>query len=445
MFILFLVGCKKDKKVTIPPTITYSSPSGGQALSYIYDAITHKYHLPINVVARVTDPVHLASIMVSLTDLNHTPLQAPVSVPITSADFVFNIMYDVTDFRLQGSYLIQITADDGTSASSSFQPITIIESPTLWTGYCVNAKSNPLNIARYDSLQNQSFLSVTLTNFNGMKFSGYNQQLFINGSGASQSFQAFNLNHNMQDYADGLPGGQTDYTLIYTDGNKSYVGFSSVHPDSTGIINSYLSSGLASTSYRYRATNTAYPYRFIATSTNNVAIYKVALPNNQDVLVNFGQFGFPVTTVALPVKINVVSVLQKSVDSLYIFGNDSNQQATAYIYTFSGGISASPLSGVGSLGKLLSAVSINNEYVILSTKNGVYACTGTAINTTAVLPAAQKLAYQPKLNVLVAASGLNLNAYKIVTNAGITSFNPFTKMNLTFADSIVDFEVITNK
>ena len=132
-----------------------------------------------------------------------------------------------------------------------------------------------------------------------------------------------------------------------------------------------------------------------------------------------------------------------------MLGNDANNQAVAYVYTFSGGaqgFSASPLAGFGSFGKMLSATKINNEFILFSTATGVYSCNGLNVNMVSLLPAAQKISYQSKLNVLSVASGSNLNAYSVITSTvGTTSFTPIAKMSKTFTDSIVDFEVITNK
>jgi len=448
LFIFILASCKKDKKVTTPPTITYNAPSTGQAYGYVYDAIAHKYHLPINVIARVTDAVRLSSVNVSLTDMNHTPLQGPVSVPIISADFNFNIIYDVTDFRLQtGTYLIQITADDGTSASSSFQPIYVIEAPTLWLGYCYNLKGNPQLITGIDSLKNGN-LSIPLTGtYNGMKYGSYNQQLYVNGNG-NMPFTAYNIQNGASVYQVTATPGQINYTSLNTDGYKPYIGFRN------GNLYAYSNTGAENTSYRYTGANPSYPYYFATTSTNNVAVYTniAASPPNNDVLVTFSSAGAAYNSTNLSVYSSlskIIGVFEKSLDSLYVLGNDTNNQAIAYVYTSEGGFSTSPISGFGSFGKMLSATKINNESVVFSTNNGVYVCNGLHVNMTSLLPSAQKIIYQSKLNVLVAANSTanagTLSAYTLSATSGIFSLTPIAKMSLTLADSVFDFELITNK
>ena len=79
LFIFFLISCKKDKKDIQPPAITFISPASAQ---------TYKMFDTILVSARVTDNQHLSSINVTLTDLNHTPLQSSYSVPISSEGFI---------------------------------------------------------------------------------------------------------------------------------------------------------------------------------------------------------------------------------------------------------------------------------------------------------------------------------------------------------------------
>lgn len=444
MFIFILISCKKDKKDTQPPVITFTSPGAGQAFGFVLDSVSGKYHLPIRVTAGVSDNVHLSLVYVTLTDMNHTPVQNSDKVPVTSASFTVDIVYDVTEFRLQtGAYLIQITADDGYNTVSSFQPITITESPTLWLGYCINLKSSPLAISRYDSLKSQSLLPVSLTSYNGMKYGGYNQQLYINGSGTSQPFLSYNLGYNLTDYTEGLTGTQSDYSCLFTDGARAYVGFK--NGITQGTIYSYSNLGVAGTSYRYTGSSVSYPYYFTTTSTNNVAVFKNISVPGSDHIVTFTSAGATYNSTFLPVNMkSVTAILEKSQDSLYVFGNDVNNQAITYIYQPQEN-SFLPSSITGTVtGKLLSAVAVNNEYVIFSTTTGVYACRGLTINSAPLLTdVVQKLAYQPKLNMLVAATMGNLNAYTVNANS-LSSL--ISKRSLSMpADSIVDFEVITNK
>ena len=426
LFIFILVGCKKDKKDSIPPVISATSPSNGQSY-HMFDTIT--------VSANVSDNIRLASINVVLTDGNHTPVQGVVSISITSVDMVFSIRYVLSEFRLQtGSYLMQITADDGYNSISSFQQIYIVESPTMWLGYCVNTKLNPQNIVGYDSTKTQNLTIPITSTYNGMKYGGYNQQLYINGSG-SQPFMAYDMKNNIPAYYETATTNQLNYTCLATDGYKPYVGFKN------GDIYSYTNTGIPSTSYRYAGAYPSYPYYFTTTSTNNVAVYKSTTLNN-DAFVNFSAFGAAYNSVILfgntPVK-NVIAVFEKSVDSLYVFGNDSANKGVIDIYQFSTNrFSAAPIRLSD---KITSAVKINNQYVVYSTTTAIYGCGNFSTPTSLQPTAAQKLIYQSKLNTLMAANGTIINAYTVGTN----SLSAIPKMTLTLSDSVTDFEVITNK
>ncbi len=442
LFIFILSSCTKDKKDTQPPIITFTTPTNGQSFVFLLDSTSGKYHIPINVTGNVSDNIHLTSVYIILTDMNHTPVQDAYKLSVTSASLTINNTYDVTEFRLQtGQYIMQITADDGYNSVSSFQPINITESPTQWLGYCVNLRSAPQTITGYDSLKHINLTRTINGTYNGMKYGSYYQQLYVNGN-ANQPFTAYDIKTNTPAYTEILTGTQTAFTCMHTDGRKAYVGFKNGITD--GTIYSYLNTGAPSTSYRFTSSTISFPYYFTTTSTNNVAVYKNVSAPGGDNLVTFGGAGASFNNSLLPVNMkSVSSIIEKSQDSLYVFGNDINDNATAYIYTFSSNGFLTPPIFSNTFGKLLSAVKVNNQYVIFSTESGVYACKGTSVNSNPILTGVvQKLAYQPKINMLTTAEMGSLNAYTVGTN----SLSILNARSMAFSgDSIVDFEVITNK
>lgn len=427
MFIFFLLSCKKDKKDTQSPTITFTSPTNGQAYK-MFDTIA--------VSARVTDNAHLSYINVTLTDANHGALQASYSVPITSLDFIFNIKYILTQFHLaSGNYLMQITADDGYNTTSSYQSIYITESPTQLWGYCTVLKNATQTINQVDTM-NSLISSISLSQpYNGMKYGAYNQQLYVNGKGV-QSFQSFYLQPQTAKaltYAANATVSQQDYTCIYTDGYKPYVGF--LNSD----VYSFTSTGSYSTSYRLNDIN-FYPYYFTTTSAYGIGIFKSKITTVSDKIVSFGIFGSVFNSLPLAGNTaitNVVGMFEKAQDTLYVVGNDATNQAVVGFYTPSNNtFSNFSISGTG---KMLSATKVNNEYILIATTTGIYPLIGLSLNAPLSPSVAQKLSYQPKLNRLTAASNVSLNSYYVATNSlSLIS----TKV---LADSIIDFEVITNK
>jgi hypothetical protein len=94
---------------------------------------------------------------------------------------------------------------------------------------------------------------------------------------------------------------------------------------------------------------------------------------------------------------------------------------------------------------MLSAVKVNSNYALFSTASGIYLINGISVNSAPIggSVGAQKLVYQPKLNRLIAATGFNLNSYYFSANA-LTPISG-THSSINCGDSIVDFEVITNK
>ncbi|HXU25676.1 MAG TPA: hypothetical protein VN698_00485 [Bacteroidia bacterium] len=397
----------------------------------------------ITVNARVSDNEHLSYINVTLTDLNHTPLQASYAVPIQSADFVFNIRYILTQFHLQtGNYFMQITADDGYNTTSFYQPISITESPTLLWGYCTVLKNSSQTINQIDTSGGLISSIVLSQAYNGMKYGTYNQQLYVNGKG-TRPFQSFYLQAQTASqltYNASATVNQLDYTSLYTDGYKPYVGF--LNSD----INSFDNTGAYGTSYRLNDPN-FYPYLFTKTSNYGVGVFKSKIASVTDKIVSFSGFGAMFNNMPLLIpNFKVVAMFEKGNDSVYVFGNDASNQTQAYVFYVPNN-SLSSLQNIPAAGKILSAVKVSSNYAIFSTASGIYSVNG--ISVSSVLSSsggAQKLAYHPKLNMLVTANSTSstgsLNLYTVGTNSLTPVLHP-SFINCT--DSIIDFEVITNK
>ncbi|HTA63248.1 MAG TPA: hypothetical protein VK835_12360 [Bacteroidia bacterium] len=432
MFIFFLISCKKDKKDTLPPSITCTAPSSGQHVK-MFDTLT--------VSATVTDDQHLSFINVTLTDLNHTPLQPSQPIHIQSASFSFSIKYILTQYHLEtGNYFIQITADDGYNTVSFYQPIFIVESPTQLWGYCTVLKNTSTTINFVDTA-NAPLSSLVLSHaYNGIKYGAYYQQLYVNGKG-TQAFQSFNVQatsiNQTVNYTATATVNQVDYTSLYTDGTRPYVGF--LNSD----VNSFDNMGAYGISYRLNDMN-YYPYLFTKTSNYGVGVFKSKIAANSDKIVAFSSFGAFYNSLGLPSpNFKVIAIFEKGTDGVCVLGNDASNQAQGYIYNIIDG-SSTPLTGLPVSGKILSAVKVNNNYMAFSTSSNTYLyCYSTPSNNISLPFSAQKLAYQPKLNRLVAAVGFNLNSYYVGTDT-LTSISG-THSSINCGDSIVDFEVITNK
>lgn len=436
LFIFFLLSCKKDKKDAQAPVIGCFSPAINQHYK-MFDTII--------VNAQVTDNEHLSSLNVTLTDLNHTPLQASYAVPIQSAGFTFTIKYILTQYHLQtGTYFLQIIANDGYNTATYNQPIYITESPTLLWGFCMVLKGNPQTINQVDTNNAHVFSSITLSQaYNGMKYGAYNQQLYVNGKGAMpfQSFYVQPQSINQLAYNASATVNQLNYTSLYTDGNKPYVGFYN------SDINSFDNVGSYGTSYRLNDPN-FYPYLYTKTSNYGVGVYKSKNPaaNGPDKIVSFTGFGAFYNNIPLPTpNFTVVAMFEKGNDTLYVLGNDVNNHAQAYIYYVTNNNYILQLSNMPLTDKMLSAVKISGSYFIFSTDIGIYSYqypTSNCIKNVSVV--AQKLVYQPKLNRLTAAistSSSGALAFYAVSTHSLT----LMRWPLSFNDSIIDFEVITNK
>ncbi len=433
LFIFFLISCKKDKKDTQPPIISFNIPVSGQTYK-MFDTI------PVN--AHISDNEHISSVSITLTDINHVPQQSSINASIPSANFILTMNYILNQFHLSsGNYYLQIAADDGFNTTVAYQSIYIIESPTLLWGYCAVFKSNNKLISYYDTVRNNLFSFPALSQpFNGMKYGGYNEQLYINGN-TTQDFQAYTMQNRSgsPNYIENASTSQQNYTSIYTDGYKPYVGFYN------SDIYSYQNTGSTSTSYRLNDNN-FYSYCFATSSNYGVAAFKskntsvsnklVAFYGNSGAVFQSALLASPNCTIA-----NVVAMFEKAQDTVYVLGNDASNNATAYLF-YPPSIGFMPISGMPS-GKMLSAVKVNNNSIIFSTATGVYACNGLIVNPVSLLSnGAQKLYYQPKLNMLTVATSTTICTYTV----GSTALSSIPRWTLPFAaDSLIDFEVITNK
>ena len=435
LFIFFLVACKKNKKDTQPPVIVFYSPTSGQAFK-MFDT------LAVNV--NVSDNEHLSFVNVVLTDLNHSPVQNILNIPVTSSDFTFSVSYYLTQYHLpSGNYYLQITASDGYNTTASYQSIYITESPTLWKGYCAVLKTNSQTILKYDSaLQSHTLLNLT-SPYNGMKFGGYNHVLYVNGSN-TEPFQAYDMQYNYQVYNYSATPNEQNYTCLNTDGNKPFIGFTD------GEIISLTNNGTYSTSYRLNDIN-FYPYYVTSSSLYGLAAFKSKSTTASDKMVVFngatGYFlsGLPLGSPNCPIA-KILAIFEKSADSLYVAGNDASGQAQLYYYTPSSFGFSNAMPATASLGKMISVAQVNAQQVLIATTSGVYffgSATSNAIQVLSIL--AQKLVYQPKLNRLTLSNSTStsgsISAYAVGTN----SLTPVSGFNVNCNDSIIDFEVITNK
>lgn len=433
LFIFFLISCKKDKKDNISPAIACTSPAVNQHYN-MYDTIV--------VTAHVSDNEHLSYINITFTDLNHTPLQGTQSVPVQSADFNFSIRYPLTQFHIaSGNYLIQILADDGYNTAALYQPISITESPTLLWGFCTVIKNATQTINFIDTTA-ATLSSIALSKaYNGMRYGAYNQQLYVNGNN-TMPFQSFGvvppIINQSPVFTASATISQSNYTSIYTDGNKPYVGF--LNSD----INSFDNIGNYNTSYRLNDGN-FYPYLFTKSLNYAVGVYKSKVTGVPDKIVSFTSFGAYYQSTTLPTaNFTVVALFEKNADTLFVLGNDANHQARAYLFNVpTNSFSTSYLSNILNGITMLSGIKVNSDNFIFSTNSAIYSYHYSTQNCPPTSPGAQKLVYQPKLNLLAAASGMTLNLYKVST----TTLTPISgsHSSLTCTDSIIDVEVITNK
>jgi hypothetical protein len=138
--------------------------------------------------------------------------------------------------------------------------------------------------------------------------------------------------------------------------------------------------------------------------------------------------------------INVVGIYEQTTTELFILGNNSSGQAVFYLYN----VPTNGLNGPYTLpaGKLLSSAQANTDFLFLGMDDGnVYGYKFSNSNTSILANVkAQKLLFNVKLNELNAAVGNKVYSYSLSTN-----YTLIPQGFLTAGDSLIGFEVITNK
>ncbi len=420
LLIFFLVACKKEKKDTQSPLVSISSPAEGQSF-HMFDTITINAH--------VGDETHLASVVVSLNDLNNFAIQANYSVPIQGTDFSFTIHYPLTEYHLpSGFYYLSVSANDGTNLRQSTRKIYINESPVIKTGYYIALTSQPKIITRYDTTFNPKNTITLTTGFNGMAYGGYYHQLYINGN-TNQAMQAIDPTNNDQPSWNLPYNVNSPFTCLSTDGVKPYVGYYG------GSLMSLTNAGITSTTYT-NSSSIYYPVLFTVTSQYGVGIYKDKTGGNSK-LVTFGKNnGIAQNNNYTPC--NVVAIFEHTADELYVLGNNASNQAVIYLYSVSNNSFANPQSLPP--GKIISAVQVSPDFILFAIENGgVYSFSYSSGITPVLSSPVQKMFFQSKMNELTASYKNNLYIYSL-------SGNSLTLKHIqVLADTIAGFEVITNK
>jgi len=420
--LIFFFSCKKEKKDTTSPLVSITSPADQQAFN-MFDTLT--------VVARVSDETQLTSIIIALIDMNNIVVQSSLSVPIQSKDFTFSVKYALNEYHLPSAfYYLSITVSDGSNSHQSTRKIYVTESPTLKTGYYVCGVTQSKNVYVYDAAFALKNTIVLNTGFKGVTYGGYYHQAYVAGN-SNQPFQAFDVTYNDQLVWTAAAYVSDPFTCTYSDGVKPYIGYFS------GNMLSFNSNGGQSTTYVNNNSN-YYPVLFSAHSKYAAGIFKDKTGGGNIIIGFFRNSGVATNSTSVP--LSVIGIFEKAQDELYVIGNDATNNAVLYTYNVPGNYFNGPFS-LGA-GKMLSAVQFDSDYLVYSSANGnIYGYRySNGNNLVLASVTAQKIIYKSKLNELSAASRNQLFTYSLSGNYSLIQSNL-----QAFTDSIIGFEVITNK
>ncbi len=422
--LIFISSCKKNKDTSVAPLIISLSTPGTGATYLMYDTVI--------VTGRITDGIVPNALTVGLYDIQGALVQSNMPIVINGTNFNFTAKYFLSDLHLaSGQYNIRVTATDQYLSAWSESLVNIVAAPTIKTGYYICGASQTNIVTQYDVNFNSVSVIPLNTGFNGMAFGSYYQQLYLNGnhnqSVESVSPQTSGILWSFPYIGGGLP----EFTFIGTDNMYPYIGYY------TGNVVSYNSSGGIQTTY-INHNNALYPRYFTVTSTYGAGIFSNHFAG-PDELITYGKLtGVPVNSLIPPCTVSYI--FEHTADELYLFGNDAQGNATLYLYSVTGNVLNSSAFSLGS-GKLFAAAQVDSDHFILSIGGSIYLYQYSTANLTLLLNMpAQKLLYNPARSELDLSSKNTFNAYSL------TGLNTLVLTNSkVFTDSILDFEVITNK
>lgn len=218
MGIVIFLGCKKDAKDTVKPTIELSSPQNSSF-----------YSVPssIQVKGEVSDNENIESVTIILKDNNGIQSTDIIHVSPQSKNYTINEVIFLEDIYLKsGTYELSISANDGNNTTIKFIDININEYPKKRKGvFLFSNDGNNTTITKLDSVFNNSFFQTLSGDFLNGTVNNLNQEVVSCGNISGDLVGMNILNGAINWSIANNYASQAHFTSCSQQDNEVYIGF----------------------------------------------------------------------------------------------------------------------------------------------------------------------------------------------------------------------------
>ncbi len=426
---IFILACKKKKDTpqdTVYPVITINKPVPASTFN-MFDTIRVNVH--------VSDDNTLEEVTVSLTDLNHIPVQSTVSYTPNAASWDIDIGYELYEYHLpSGYYYIAIHASDGINNINSARKIYINASPIIKQGYYIFTGTGIQHqVLKLDTNFSQNNSITRNGPYNGSALSNYYQRLYVNGSSGNQEFDAYNCITNQLSWDIPNSGAGAPYfTWCDTDGKNAFLGYYD------GRLIRYDYTSTATTNYNYTNSDYSPLYGSVVAGKYIVHYRSRVLPGSRKLVVFDLNSGTALKETN--VNFNTLGIFEKSPTEAYVLGNDDNNIGRVFVLTIASGSMYEPIN-LNSAKILSCCITNSNTLLISMSDNEIYGYDYAGNNLISVLSGfqASRIRYSTSESRVYISGGKQLKACQLNN----LTLSPLKTYNLN--DTIRDFQLLYNK
>ena len=414
IFVLILISCqKKDKD---PPELLVNNPL---AMTN-YSVLDH-----ISIEGNVSDERNIEWIQIQLLNSNLNSVAEEIVINTNELNYNFSESIHINDIHLStGKYYIKVSVSDGDNEVSQFVEVNISEIPLELKDTYVLTTSNQ----NFDLYRINGNTTVFHQSFNGNFQSGvsnsYHQHLFLAGDQGGFGFDP-TYQYNLWTIAD--QPGNYNYFLrgIYSnDDQLNYISHGN------GTIKGYNKYG--NVVYSALMGSNEVPEDVLV---HNNLIYAEVFSSllNRDLVVFFKGSGME--NKRLSIDQDIISLIPRNEDEIYLFANENNQGYFDVYYTNTNLKSA--LHSIPT-GLIYDAIAISSDLLLIAHESGLLRYTYSNNSLVNVVPGEQfsKLRYDDFNGVVLAAIGNQLRYYSSLGDPlGV----------VTHSDNIDDFYLYYNK
>ena len=417
MLVLFMCFVSCDKDDSIPPIVVVNAPLSLSSFN-VFDYIT--------IQGKATDETNIEWVEIKLLNNNLISVAEQIVLYSTDLEFDFNANLLINDIHLNsGNYFLKIAVSDGRNITTSYVELLLSAIPlVLKNTYVVSANINSFNLYEVSG-SNSTFIESFPGNYQSSISNSYNQYLFF---GSDQAGYGYDPEFNYipweiesvfspYNYFNRAIYSEEDHLNYMSHGNGSIKGYD----DNGNVIYSCLMNV------------NEYPENILVHQQKIFAeVYYTSF--NRDLVVYFKGSGLESHRLAL--NKDVVKLIPKSTDELYLFTNNGNV-SELFIYTSSVNGLWSPHSLPN--GVVYDAVSISDNELIIAHQTGLLRYTYSNNSLVTIVSSSMpfnKVKYDELNGVVVASSGNELRYY---SNLG----NPLGIVNNP--EPIEDFHFYYNK